>query len=189
MTGTAGMSSSGVERSPSPSAVRYDQWYYGVLLSVLASFVGGLGDNLVRYAHNAHRHASDNGGGGPATVSGVEDYDAASVGSLRNSGVWSMGLFLTVVGNTVLTVWSLAFADASLIVPFAALHVIFTVVLAIFINNERLNFLSWTGIGLILGGTFLVVVESNKSSMDYDLDSILEFCMNPPFLSVCLASF
>ena len=51
MTRTAGMSSSGVERSPSPSAVRYDQWYYGVLLSVLASFVGGLGDNLVRYAH------------------------------------------------------------------------------------------------------------------------------------------
>eukprot|EP00946_MAST-07B_sp_MAST-7B-sp1_P002243 g2243.t1 len=182
------MSSSSVGPSPS-AAVHYDQWYYGVLLSVLASFVGGLGDNLVRYAHNAHRRASNSGGGGPVTVSVVEDYDAAATGSLRNSGVWSLGLLLTVVGNTVLTVWSLAFADASLIVPFAASHVIFTVVLAIFINDERLDFWSWTGIGLILGGTLLVVVESNKSSVDYDLDSILEFFMNPPFLSVCLAYF
>lgn len=154
--------------APSSSLpIHYDQWYYGVLLSLLASFVGGLGDNFVRYAHTRKRDAA----------------------KLANTGAWLLGLFLTVVGNTVLTIWSLAYADASLIVPFAASHVIFTVVLAIFINDERLNCKGWWSIFLILAGTVFVVVEANKSSVDYDLDTIVEFFLKPAFLGVCLVYF
>ena len=170
--------------SPAPApggSLHYDQWYYGVLLSLAASLVGGVGDNFVRYAHRMTPGAGD-------TMNATMEGRLAAT-NRRVMAIWMCGLFLTIVGNTVLTVWSLAFADASLIVPFAASHVIFTVVLAIFINGERLRCLSWTGITLIVAGTLFVVVEANKSSLDYDLDLIVELFMKPPFLSVCLLYF
>ena len=134
--------SSGPPAASTPSlSIHYDQWHFGVLLSILASFVGGLGDNFVRYAH---------------TWEPDDTSDAYEHSRLKIMGVWLMGLFLTVVGNTLLTIWSLAFADASLIVPFAASHVIFTVVLAIFINGEHLNYHGWWSIVLILVGLSLI---------------------------------
>ena len=169
--------------TPSSSLpIHYDQWYYGVLLSLLASFVGGLGDNFVRYAHNTRKRDA-------AKMASTEAEAYVRFRWLHNTGAWLLGLFLTVVGNTVLTIWSLAYADASLIVPFAASHVIFTVVLAIFINDERLNCRGWWSIFLILAGTVFVVVEANKSSVDYDLDTIVEFFLKPAFLGVCVVYF
>jgi membrane protein YqaA with SNARE-associated domain len=87
--------------TPSSSLpIHYDQWYYGVLLSLLASFVGGLGDNFVRYAHNTRKRDA-------AKMASTEAEAYVRFRWLQNTGAWLLGLFLTVVGNTVLTIWCL----------------------------------------------------------------------------------
>ena len=143
---------------PGVRASRYNLWYVGMLLALAASFVGALGDNLVRYAHRAEKTTQ------------------------RTMGIWALGLGLTAIGNSALTLWALAYADASLIVPFAGVHVVFAVFLATVINDEKIGVVDILSILVILAGILTTVLSANKESVDYDLDHLVALLSRQPFL-------
>ena len=151
-----------------------DQWPIGVALILGASFIGGLGDNLIRYSHRKNNTKTPN----------------------YFMFIWMVGMFCTIVLNTMCTVAAFAYADSSLILPFAGTHVIFAVVLAIVINNEKVTMKSWLVLSIILFGILTTVIAGNKETINYSLELMMLLFAKPLFLVVasliliiCLLAF
>ena len=160
-----------------------DQWLIGVALILAASFVGGLGDNLVRCSHRRKLENS-------------KDDDDASNSLFNLSLIWITGMMCTILLNTILTLWAFAYADSSLIVPFAGTHVIFAVLLAIILNNENVSLRSWAVLGLILVGIVMTVIAGNKETMSYSLEVMIALFGETAFIAagavcllICCSSF
>jgi len=139
-----------------------DQWPIGVALILGASFIGGLGDNLIRYSHRKNNTKTPN----------------------YFMFIWMVGMFCTIVLNTMCTVAAFAYADSSLILPFAGTHVIFAVVLAIVINNEKVTMKSWLVLSIILFGILTTVIAGNKETINYSLELMMLLFAKPLFLVV-----
>ena len=144
-----------------------DQWHLGILLILMASFLGALGDNLVRFSH----------------------VQATTHPTTKNNFIWLVGMLCTVVLNTVFTMWAFAYADSSLIVPFAGTHVIFAVLLAIVINQEYVSFRSWLILLFISTGILCTVIGGNKETINYSLDELMLLFRNPSSLLQQRAAF
>ena len=145
-------------------------WYVGVSLIMLSCFVGALGDNLIRRSHR------------PARI----DLGEETMTNTSSYLLWIIGLFLTVVANTSLTIWALSYADASLLVPFAGLHVVLAVAFAYCINHEILNCRSWTAVLIICSGILCTVATANKETVNYTVDDLIILFKEPYFLGVTI---
>ena len=82
-------------------------------------------------------------------------------------------MFCSIVLNTLCVMGALAFADASVVVPFAAIHLVFTVILAIVINGEFVSLRSWSILIFISIGITCTVIGANKETIDYSVDDMM----------------
>ena len=135
-------------------------WYYGIILTLLASFFGALGDNLIRYSHVNFKRRSN----------------------CALNFIWYIGMFCSIVLNTLCVMGALAFADASVVVPFAAIHLVFTVILAIVINGEFVSLRSWSILIFISIGITCTVIGANKETIDYSVDDMMNLFKDPSYL-------
>lgn len=110
-----------------PAVLTRKNWYIGAILATGGALSGSLGDNLVRKGHR-----------------------------ISENWLVVVGNLCTVVLNTGFVLSAMAFADASLVIPFAGLHIFFGVVFAKVINRERLGKADWIGGVLCLVGVMLV---------------------------------
>lgn len=92
------------------------------------------------------------------------------------------GWILTLVINTLCTFLAMAFAPASLITPFAGVHLLWNVWLANWINNEPVSPRDYVASALIIAGVVVVVTAGAKESPDYPLNELEEYFFAPPFV-------
>jgi len=118
-------------------------WILGALLSAVACVFTALGDNLVKKSYN---------------VLNERALDVAERWSSERKSqyLWPNVLFVsgwasTGVFDTLCNAWALFFAPASIVMPLAALHIVFNIFFARCINSEKAS-------GYVLGCTFLIVV-------------------------------
>jgi drug/metabolite transporter (DMT)-like permease len=85
--------------------------------------------------------------------------------------------------NTAFVLTALAFADASLVIPFAGLHIFMGVCFARCINGELISPLEGFGASLILLGVLTVAMSANKDEEpSFTLDQLIFFVQRPLFL-------
>lgn len=168
-TGVRFVASRADETAPTSTPAAHQLWWLGMLLALAASFVGALGDNLVRYAHR-ERYS--------------EYGELEPLGACWRNFLWAVGILCTAAGNTALTLWALAYADVSLVVPFAGAHVAFGVLLARCMNHERLSWTAWGGVGIVVVGILCTVTAGNKDTVDYPLEHMIELFGGLPFIGI-----
>lgn len=91
------------------------------------------------------------------------------------SPLWAIGMFLTVVVNTVCTLIALLFAPATIVTAFAGVHIFWNTVLAKTLNRERSVIHDYVGIAAVVAGIILIVIFSGK---DKAIASVESFTLN-----------
>jgi len=149
-------------------------WWIGGLLALFAALSGALGDNLVRwaYAHAAARAA--------ASSSKEKECCAAFAGA--SWPVWVLGTFCTTVLNSAGVIFAFSFAQASMIIPFAALHIFFGVIFAQLINGERFTPTRALACAFIVVGVAVVLLFAGKFSPHYSVDELIDNYAEPPMV-------
>ncbi|PFH35861.1 hypothetical protein BESB_055120 [Besnoitia besnoiti] len=170
-----------ISTTPSPHAlVQYlveschslhSTWYIGVILSIVSSFAGALGDNIVRLSYVKER------GRGNTTR------------SLHQRPLWLLGTFLTVIVNPVLTIMALKFAAASIVLPFGGMHIFWNVILVGYLLREKLLPSDIIGSMCILFGIVIVIAYGAHEVPPYTLTSLSAMIAQPAFSVYLLAVF
>eukprot|EP00922_Rhytidocystis_sp_ex-Travisia-forbesii_P015309 GHVS01022838.1.p1 GENE.GHVS01022838.1~~GHVS01022838.1.p1 ORF type:complete len:465 (-),score=26.70 GHVS01022838.1:809-2203(-) len=130
-----------------------DPWVIGVLACLLGSFCGSLGDNMVRKGF----------------LMVGED---ANLLKMWRCLMWDVGMFFSVVVNSICTLVGLSFAPATIVTSFAGVHIFWNMVIAKTWNRERTTGWDYAGSGCIMFGIFLIVVYSGK---EQHIGSVGEF--------------
>lgn len=115
-------------------------WYVGIICAAVASFCGALGDCVVRLSFLRERH---------------KDHPYRP---LFKRPLWLAGMFCSIICNPVLTLISLRFAAASAVMPFAGMHILWSVFLARCIIGEVLHILDTISCLLIVLGVTLTIL-------------------------------
>jgi len=195
--------------STSDGSTEHDEWWLGVIIAIIGAFSGSLGDNLVKLSYNTlGKLPEDQQGtrsigrifrsirscicvccdGAQRSSSGgllaaMPELVAAPDRVQQKADVLFLcGWILTLVINTLCTFLSMAFAPASLITPFAGVHLLWNVWLANWINNEPVSPRDYVASALIIAGVVVVVTAGAKESPDYPLNELEELFFAPPFV-------
>ena len=152
-----------------PDETTSRDYYFGIIFATLGCLSGSLGDNIVRYSFNYHD-----------TLQPDKDLQPA----LFKRPLWVIGILSTVLLNTAFVLTALAFADATLVIPFAGLHIFMGVCFARCINGEVIGSVDAAGAALILCGVLTVALSANKDDEPaFTLDRLIELAQRPLFLA------
>ena len=144
-------------------------WVIGIVFALAGSIIGGFGDNVIRFAHKRAKLEKH----GKAT-------GCCDMGSLKTWAIWITGMLMITVLNNGCTLASYAFADANLVIPFGALHIVWAVLFASIVNGERLTGQFLFCALFICAGVLIVAVSGTKKLPQYDVKELREFFVSPP---------
>eukprot|EP00516_Mucochytrium_quahogii_P011374 CAMPEP_0203787138 /NCGR_PEP_ID=MMETSP0100_2-20121128/2049_1 /ASSEMBLY_ACC=CAM_ASM_000210 /TAXON_ID=96639 /ORGANISM=" , Strain NY0313808BC1" /LENGTH=422 /DNA_ID=CAMNT_0050689585 /DNA_START=28 /DNA_END=1293 /DNA_ORIENTATION=- len=144
-----------------------DLWWVGVILSIFAAVFGSLGDNLIKLSYTKEHLAVK--AGMPATP-------------IACRGLWWAGMLCITVLNTSLVLIAYVFADASLTIPFAGLHICFNVGFARLLNGERFTSRQIGFTFIILVGVTVVLVSGNHDTVQYTVDGMQDLMETTGFI-------
>ncbi|PWN43585.1 DUF803-domain-containing protein [Ceraceosorus guamensis] len=99
--------------------------------------------------------------------------------------IWWAGMSTMIVGE-VANFAAYTFAPPILVTPLGALSVLIGAVLASFILKEELGSLGRVGCTLCLVGTVIIVVNAPEDKEIQTVDEILNYAIQPGFLTYCL---
>ncbi|PFH34382.1 hypothetical protein BESB_075340 [Besnoitia besnoiti] len=131
-------------------------WILGILACLVGSFCGSLGDNMIRKSFLVLK-------------------DDVQLYHMWRSPLWTVGMFLTVVVNTLCTLIALVFTPATIVTSFAGVHIFWNTILAKTLNHEQTVWYDYAGVTAITVGITLIVACSGK---DRTIDSIESFVGN-----------
>ena len=146
-------------------------WVIGIVFALSGSIIGGFGDNVIRFAHRRAKLEVDKHG--KAT-------GCCGMGSLKTWSIWFTGILMITVLNNGCTLASYAFADANLVIPFGALHIVWAVLFAAMLNGERLTWQFLLCALVICCGVLIVAVSGTKTLPQYDVNQLREFFVSTP---------
>ncbi|PHJ22573.1 magnesium transporter nipa [Cystoisospora suis] len=152
--------------SPETLLDRYG-WILGILACLMGSFCGSLGDNMVRRSFVVLR-------------------DDVDLFQMWRSPLWAIGMFLTVVVNTVCTLFALLFAPATIVTAFAGVHIFWNTVLAKTLNREKAVLHDYIGIAAVVVGIVLIVIFSGKDKAVASVESFTFNLIQPGPTLYCL---
>eukprot|EP00921_Rhytidocystis_pertsovi_P009795 GHVQ01015742.1.p1 GENE.GHVQ01015742.1~~GHVQ01015742.1.p1 ORF type:complete len:448 (+),score=37.10 GHVQ01015742.1:1475-2818(+) len=131
----------------------------GIMSCIVGSFCGSIGDNMVKRAFSLAGHRFP-----------IEE--------IWKCPMWLVGIFLSVVINTVCTVVALAFATASVVTSFAAVHIFWNTVIAKTWLREKTSRWDLIGTICIITGIVLIVWFSGKHQPIGNVDSFVSHLTN-----------
>eukprot|EP01068_Selenidium_serpulae_P013807 Selendium_serpulae@DN6012_c0_g1_i1.p1 len=140
-------------------------WLIGVTITIVGSFLGALGDILVRLSFTRE-----------------DKKDEALRRPLIKRPLWLSGMFCSVVLDGVMTIVALNFTSAAIVTPFAGLHIFWNVVLAKHVLKENVIFQHLVGSGLILFGLTLILIFGIHESPEYGLEELLSLYSQTAFV-------
>lgn len=100
--------------------------------------------------------------------------------------IWWAGMITMIIGE-VANFAAYTFAPPILVTPLGALSVLIGAVLASFILKEELGRLGRVGCTMCLVGTVIIVVNAPEDKEIQTVDEILNYALQTPFLTYCLA--
>eukprot|EP00922_Rhytidocystis_sp_ex-Travisia-forbesii_P015311 GHVS01022840.1.p1 GENE.GHVS01022840.1~~GHVS01022840.1.p1 ORF type:complete len:471 (-),score=70.22 GHVS01022840.1:819-2231(-) len=156
--------------APTATGQVVDPWVIGVLASLLGSFCGSLGDNMVRKGF---------------LIAGED----VNLMKMWRSPMWTIGMFFSVIVNTVCTLVALAFAPATIVTSFAGVHILWNMLIAKTWNRERTTGWDYVGSGCIILGIVLIVVYSGKEHHIGTVDGFWAHMVTPYPMAFMLAVF
>ncbi|ESS33780.1 magnesium transporter NIPA [Toxoplasma gondii MAS] len=133
-------------------------WPVGVCVIIVGSFAGAAGDILIR------RSFLRMGG-------------CLRLGSVVKNPGWVWGMLLTAVLDPISTFVALLFAPATIVAPFAGMHIFWGCVLAVVCLKERMRVWDVAGAALIILGITLIVIFSGKEQV---ISSVSDFATYLP---------
>ncbi|KEP60204.1 UNVERIFIED_CONTAM: hypothetical protein HHA_288820 [Hammondia hammondi] len=133
-------------------------WPVGVCVIIVGSFAGAAGDILIR------RSFLRMGG-------------CLRLGSVVKNRGWVWGMLLTAVLDPISTFVALLFAPATIVAPFAGMHIFWGCVLAVVCLKERMRVWDVAGAALIILGITLIVIFSGKEQV---ISSVSDFATYLP---------
>lgn len=137
-------------------------WVIGVSLGLLSAFSGALGDNLVRRSFNQKNETCS-----------------------RNWTLFCIGWFSSIVLNNGLTIASYNFASIVLITPLGGFHILFAVLLAIWLNNEPFKAQDGVSVAVIIIGVVGVIFAGPKKDEELSPIQLYERFQEPIFVGWC----
>ena len=102
----------------------------------------------------------------------------------RGDVIFVCGWFCTIIINTSCTFGALAYAPASIVTPFAGVHLFWNIWLANWINHEPVAPRDYLASFLIVAGIVSVLLTGAKETPDYPLATLEKFFLGQPFI-VC----
>ncbi|PHJ20047.1 magnesium transporter nipa [Cystoisospora suis] len=167
------LSSSSPPSSSSSSKMSTDLsslWPIGLVVILIGSFVGAAGDILVKKSF-------------------LKLGKYTPFRQLIRHPLWIVGMILTAVLDPLSTFISLLFAPATIVTPFAGMHIFWGCVLAIFWLKEKMFYKDLVGASFILTGITLIVVYSGK---DQIITSVHDLAVSIRYVEsivyICIAS-
>jgi drug/metabolite transporter (DMT)-like permease len=173
-------------------------WPIGVIIAIVGTFCGSLGDNLVKLSYNTLQRLSKEEQGDRTAGRLLRSVYACLCCSLcvcrgghspvshmqqaRSDALFISGWFLNIVVNTTCSIGSMAFAPASLVTPFAGVHIFWNIWLARIVNSEPVSGRDYVSSSLIIVGVLLVLLFGAKETPAYPLDKLEAFFKDPVFL-------
>lgn len=119
-------------------------WPVGLAVAFIGSISGAVGDNMVRLDY-------------------MEAGPHLSLQQMFRRWKWLFGMFLTTVVDVLCVLVALAMAPATIITPFAGVHVFWNIFLAKFWLREEVGLWEIIGSSVIIIGVVLIVVFAGKS--------------------------
>ena len=144
-----------------------DLWWVGVLLSICGAVFGSLGDNLIKLSYTKEAIAVESG---------------KEPTAIYCRYLWVLGMLCITVLNTSMTMAAYSFADASLTIPFAGLHICFNVLFARLLNSEMYTSRQLGFTFLILVGVSVVLTAGNHDTVYYTSEDISELFTDVGFI-------
>ena len=157
----------------------FDLWYVGVLLMVLSTFFGALGNVCIKQSFNVEASADADSSLTPA---------ARRRARLVSWAFWILGApVFTIVLGAVMNVAAFAFAAQSLLSPFAATTIVWNSLLAPCCLRERLTRRDLAGTVVVVAGCALAGASAPHSAATYTLDELLRLYAAPAFIAYAVA--
>eukprot|EP00922_Rhytidocystis_sp_ex-Travisia-forbesii_P021012 GHVS01030835.1.p1 GENE.GHVS01030835.1~~GHVS01030835.1.p1 ORF type:complete len:457 (+),score=39.26 GHVS01030835.1:115-1485(+) len=138
----------------------YSNWPVGVVVALIGSIAGAVGDNVIRLEY---------------TKAGPQLKPADMFKRWR----WIVGLLLTTVVDIGCTLTALAFAPATIITPFAGVHIFWNIFLAKFWLREKVGFWEILGSISVIAGVVLIVVFAGKGSKIVSMATLAKYAISP----------
>ena len=179
-----GMASSATNLTDSEEAqplagADFDLWYVGVLLMVLSTFFGALGNVCIKQSFNVEASAAADSSLTPA---------ARRRARLVSWAFWILGApVFTIVLGAVMNVAAFAFAAQSLLSPFAATTIVWNSLLAPCCLRERLTRRDLAGTFVVVAGCAVAGASAPHSAATYTLDELLRLYAAPAFIAYAVA--
>ena len=161
-------------------------WIIGVAFALCGSLIGAFGDNIIRLAHrratrDEKRKANTEGGEDVMDTScNAICFCCGTGGGAKTLVIWLIGILMITIFNNGCTLASYSFADANLVLPFGALHIVWSVLFAHCINHERLTWAIGACAAAICVGVILVVVSGTKLLPNYTIVELKRFFLSWP---------
>ena len=157
----------------------FDLWYIGVLLMVLSTFFGALGNVCIKQSFNVEASAAADSSLTPA---------ARRRARLVSWAFWILGApVFTIVLGAVMNVAAFAFAAQSLLSPFAATTIVWNSLLAPCCLRERLTRRDLAGTFVVVAGCAVAGASAPHSAATYTLDELLRLYAAPAFIAYAVA--
>ncbi|OII77737.1 hypothetical protein cand_015530 [Cryptosporidium andersoni] len=155
------------------------RWPIGVSIALIGSLLGALGDNFVRKSFLSTQKRYKIAEISDISATSKEDINGCSLHSSPDNSahlkskspkfwemvknpMWLIGIILAAGADTIATLAALVFAPATLITPFAGMHIFWSMLIACLWLKERIGFIEWIGAICIVGGIICVVVFAGK---------------------------
>ncbi|PFH32174.1 hypothetical protein BESB_021150 [Besnoitia besnoiti] len=139
-------SSDALAAASSPAAGLSALWPIGLCVIVFGSFAGAAGDILIRRSF-------------------LRMQACPSIRHVIRDRGWVWGMILTAAMDPLSTFVALLFAPATLVAPFAGMHIFWGCLLAVAWLKERMFVLDVAGAALIIAGITLIVIFSGKEQV------------------------
>ena len=157
----------------------FDLWYVGVLLMVLSTFFGALGNVCIKQSFNVQASADADSSLTPA---------ARRRARLVSWAFWLLGApVFTIVLGSAINVAAFAFAAQSLLSPFAATTIVWNTLLAPCCLHERLTRRDLAGTLVVVAGCVVAGASAPHSAATYTLDALLGLYTAPAFVAYAVA--
>ncbi|CEL95331.1 unnamed protein product [Vitrella brassicaformis CCMP3155] len=140
-------------------------WWLGVALAAVNSCQGAIADNLVRLSFVKERQKA-----------------ASEQRPLIKRPLWLIGIVMIAVVDPLLTLGGLTFAAASMLSPFAGLHIFWNVLAAYFLTGESIGRADVIGSLVIIGGILLVVLYGPHGSGGFSRTDVVYLYTRPTFI-------
>lgn len=149
-----------------------EAWLLGVVMALLAALAASLGDNLIKLSFTQIAVMQEKGVEPPPVY--------------KRPNLVAGNFCLTVL-NTGLNLAAMAFADASLTIPFGGVHICANLPLAYYINNERSTRRA-VGLNLVIFlAVLIVLVSGNRDSTFFTASELWALCFKGAFVVASLA--